>query len=796
MNSKIVKTIEFDKIIQKLSDFAFSKEAKLLCEALTPCNDLEKLEMSLEETASALSRIWKLGRPDFTGIFNVNILIERLKIGGSLNMQELLHVAVFLETTAKIKQYFRSANNDNVIDHDMNFDCLNEDFEALMPNYNMSSEIRRCIISEDEMADDASSNLKHIRRGMLHINERIHTKLQSIINGTMRKYVQDSIITMRNGRYCIPVKQEYRANIKGMIHDQSATGSTIFVEPEEVVKLNNELKELMLEEKREIEIILSALSSALYEAADEICNNYRILVKLDFIFARAAFAKSYRGVAPIYNRDKVIRLKNARHPLLDPQKTVPIDIRVGDDFDLLIITGPNTGGKTVSLKSMGLLTMMGLSGLFIPADEGSTIYPFREIFADIGDEQSIEQSLSTFSAHMVNIVRILQEADAESLCLFDELGAGTDPVEGAALAMAILESLHSRGIRTVATTHYSELKAYALSAERVENGGCEFDVDTLSPTYRLLIGLPGKSNAFAISSKLGISDEIISAAKLHLSQEQESFEDIMASLEYNRKLLEQEKREAEKYKNDIALLKKSYEQMKEKLDRRKEKIIEKATNEADEILKEAKATADEALRKLNQSGGNIRLMEEQRHRLREERQKNRDRLVKNPVVVKGQKKFEPSKLRIGDDIRVISMNLEGTVSSLPDNKGKLFVTLGIMRMQVNLSDIELIEDKTKNQSFMKSELLGNKPKSKSYSISSEIMLIGKTVDEADALLNKYLDDAYLSGLPSVRIVHGKGTGALRAYVHSNLKNKSYIKSFKLGEFGEGDSGVTIAEFGI
>lgn len=794
MNEKAIRTIEFDKIIQKLAAYAFSNEAKALCESLTPYDELEKIEKTLEETSAALSRIWKIGRPEFTGIFNVDELLGRLRVGGGLNMAELLKVAIFLETTAKVKQYFRVSSEEDV-DKEIQFDCLNSDFERLMPNFNLSSEIRRCILSEEEMADDASSNLKHIRRNIMAINERIHSKLQSIINGHMRKYVQDSIITMRNGRYCIPVKQEYRANIKGMIHDQSATGSTIFVEPEDVVRLNNEIRQLRIDEKREIEIILTTLSETVFEVEDDILNNYHILVKLDFIFAKAALAKSYRGVAPEFNNKKVIRLKNARHPLLEPDKTVPINIRVGEDFDLLIITGPNTGGKTVSLKCLGLLTMMGLSGLFIPAEEGSTIYPFKEIFADIGDEQSIEQSLSTFSSHMVNIVRILKYADEESLCLFDELGAGTDPVEGAALAMAILESLHNRGIRTVATTHYSELKTYALSTERVQNAGCEFDVETLSPTYKLLIGLPGKSNAFAISSKLGISDEIISAAKLHLSNEQESFEDIMASLEKNRKLLEKEKEEAEKYKKDIAVLKRTYEEMKSKLDKRKERIIEKATQEADEILKEAKATADDAVKKIHQAGGNVRLMEEQRHRLREEKQKNQNRVSKG-LPKKSAKKIEASKLKIGEAIRVLSMNLEGTISSLPDNKGKLFVTLGIMRMQVSLDDIELIEEKNnKVSNYTKSfSKMGHKTNSKAYSISSELMLIGKTVDDAAILLDKYLDDAYLSGLPSVRIVHGKGTGALRGYVHSSLKNKSYIKSFRLGEYGEGDSGVTIAEF--
>lgn len=795
MNKKAIQTLEFDKIIQRLSEYAFSKEAKECCNQLVPYEDLRSLEQSLEETGAALSRIWKLGRPDFSGIFDVNPLIERLRLGGTLNMQELLKAAKFLETTARVKQYFRSTNPEENQDSDLHYDCLNEEFELLMPNSNVSGEIRRCILSEEEMADDASTQLRHVRRSIMNMNERIRSKLQSVINGKMRKYVQDAIITMRNDRYCIPVKQEYRAMIKGMIHDQSSTGSTIFVEPEDVVRMNNELRELMMEENKEMEAVLASLSSLLYDCSDNLRNNYEILVKLDFVFAKAAYGKSYRGIAPRFNREKIIDLKKVRHPLLDPDKTVPIDIRVGDDFDLLIITGPNTGGKTVSLKSIGLLTMMGLSGLFIPADEGSVVYPFREIFADIGDEQSIEQSLSTFSAHMVNIVDILKKADEESLCLFDELGAGTDPVEGAALAMAILESLHRREIRTVATTHYSELKTYALSNHRVENGGCEFDVETLSPTYRLLIGLPGKSNAFAISSKLGISDEIISNAKLHLSREQESFEDIMASLEQNRKRLEMEKQEAEKYKNEIALLKKTYEQMQDKLDKRKERIIEKAIMEADDILKQAKETADDALRAFHQSSGNVRLMEEQRHRLREERAKTRNKLPKKTGPEKEVKKINPAKLKIGDAIRVISMNLEGTVSSLPDNKGKLFVTLGIMRMQVSITDLEVMEEKENRLKPDKQFYLNGRARSKAYSISSEIVLIGKTVDEAEALLNKYLDDAYLSGLPSVRIVHGKGTGALRSFVHSNLKGKSYIKSFKLGEYGEGDSGVTVAEFG-
>lgn len=793
MNEKSTKALEFDKILNKLSEFASSDEAKEQCLNLKPYTDVMYIESLIEETNAALSRIWKIGRPEFRGLFNVDDLLQRVKIGGSLLSSELLKIAKFLEMSAAVKQYARQSVNDEE-DKDITYDALNGYFELLEPNSNLSSEIQRCIISDDEIADDASSELKHIRKNIGIVNNRIHDKLQSILNIGAKSYVQEAVVTMRNGRYCIPIKSSHRAEVRGMVHDQSSTGSTLFVEPEDVVRMNNELRQLQADEKKEIDKILQNLSLMVDESGEAIAKNHDVLVKLDFIFAKAAYGKSYRGVPAEFNSNRIINLKKARHPLLDSKTAVPIDIRVGDDFNMLIITGPNTGGKTVSLKCVGLLSMMGLSGLLIPADEGSSLYPFNEIYADIGDEQSIEQSLSTFSAHMVNIVQILKEANTESLCLFDELGAGTDPIEGAALAMAILESLHKKDIRTITTTHYSELKTYALSENGVENGGCEFDVETLSPTYRLLIGIPGKSNAFAISSKLGMSDDIIDKAKEHLSMEQERFEDVMIALDNSHKQLEKEKQEIEKYKKDIVILRKTYEERQEKLDKQRDRILEQASTQADEILKQAKEEVDEAIRELNRSGNDVRKMEERRHRLREKIKQNKD-ITNKKRDNRSNSNIDISKIKIGTAVRVISMNLDGTISSLPDNKGKLFVTLGIMRVQVGINDIEIIEEKPNKNTGASGLSVNIKGlKSKAYNISPELMLIGKRADEAEAMLDKYLDDAYLSGLASVRIVHGKGTGALRNMVHCNLKNKSFVKSYKLAEYGEGDAGVTIADF--
>ena len=666
--------------------------------------------------------------------------------------------------------------------------------------YNSIPEINRCIISEEEIADDASSKLKHIRRSIAQTNDKIHSQLTNMVNTSYRTYLQDAVITMRNDRYCIPVKAEHKGNVPGMVHDQSATGSTLFIEPAAIVNLNNQLKQLAIEEQEEITVILATLSAEAGEHAQEIENNFRLLTKLDFIFARASLAIDMNASRPLFHTEHYINIRKGRHPLLDKKKVVPIDINLGKDFDLLIVTGPNTGGKTVSLKTVGLFTLMGQAGLHIPALDRSELSVFTQVYADIGDEQSIEQNLSTFSAHMTNTVSILENADENSLCLFDELGAGTDPTEGAALAIAILKHLHDRGIRTMATTHYSELKVFALTTSYVENACCEFDVETLRPTYRLLIGIPGKSNAFAISSKLGLSDDIINLAKEHISDEDESFEDLLSDLEASRKTIEAERKEIEQYKSEISTLKSKLEAKQERLDSQKDRILHDANEEARRILQEAKDVADETIRNFNKYNSNTSMkeMEQARTKVRDKiSEKNKKLTVteKQPT----HKILKPTQIKRGDMVKVVSMGLKGTISSAPDAKGDLFVQCGIMRTKVNIKDLVLINEDAMpagNKSFKKqSGSNGSRiGMNKTATLSTEINLIGKTVDEAIAELDKYLDDAYLSHAPSVRIVHGKGTGALRAAVQRHLKCIPYVKSYHLGEFGEGDAGVTIAEF--
>ena len=662
----------------------------------------------------------------------------------------------------------------------------------------LANEINRCILSEEEMADDASPKLKSIRRSKLSTNEKIHSQLTSMVNGAYRTFLQDAVITMRDNRYCIPVKAEYKSQVSGMVHDQSSTGSTFFIEPAAVVNLNNQLKELDLQEQEEIEVILGDLSSQAAVHTSELAADQKIMTTLDFIFAKAKLAMEQNATEPIFNTEHYIQIRKGRHPLLDKKKAVPIDVRLGKDFDLLVITGPNTGGKTVSLKTVGLFTLMGQAGLHIPALDRSELSIFSEVYADIGDEQSIEQSLSTFSSHMTRVVHILQHADADSLCLFDELGAGTDPTEGAALAIAILNYLHDRGIRTMATTHYSELKIYALSTNFVENACCEFDVETLRPTYRLLIGIPGKSNAFAISSKLGLSDEIIHAAKEQISKEDESFEDVIADLEQSRVTIEKEQQEIAEYKERIRTLQEQLQKKNEKIDQAKDKILRDANEKARAILQEAKDVADETIRDFNKAGASADIKE-----LEKKRQKVRDKInEKNGKLALGntqkkpadQKTVDPKKLKKGDSVKIISMNLKGIVNTLPDARGNLFVQCGIMRMQTNINDLVPVKEETITAPALQRTNTGKLKMSKSFSVSSEINLLGCTVDEAIAKLDKYLDDAYLAHLPSVRVVHGKGTGALRNAVQSHLKRLKYVKEYRLGEYGEGDAGVTIVTF--
>ena len=791
MNEKALRILEYSKIIDRLTTLAGSAPGKQLCRFLVPSDDINVIRRMQQETTDALTRIYQKGSLSFSGVTDMRASLKRLEVGSTLSISELLGVCRLLDAAKRVKAYSRSARDDE--EHPD--DSLDQMFRDLQPLSSLSAEIHRCILAEDEIADDASAKLRQIRRGMEQTHDRVRSVLTGMVNGSARMYLQDAVITQRNGRFCIPVKAEHRGQVPGMIHDQSSSGATLFIEPMAVVKLNNDLRELALQEQKEIEVILATLSEQVAQSGDALVSNIVILTELDFIFARAMLSKGYNGYEPDFNTEGIIDIRKGRHPLLDSKKVVPVDIRIGEDFDLLVISGPNTGGKTVSLKTVGLFTLMGQAGLHIPAAEHSRLSLFSEVFADIGDEQSIEQSLSTFSSHMKNIVSFWEKADERSLVLFDELGAGTDPTEGAALAIAILSDLHRRGIRTIATTHYSELKIYALDTPGVENACCEFNVETLRPTYRLLIGVPGKSNAFAISSKLGLPDSIIEEAKEHISQEAGAFEDVVAGLEDTRRQAEQELLDAQSSRREADRLRASLENKQSRLDERREKILEKAREEAQAILREAKEYADETIRRYNKMGGSFSLkeMEQERTRLRE-KLSGLEGSMTLAAKEKPKKEVKQEQLHIGDAVRVLSLNLKGTVSTLPDAKGNLFVQMGILRSQVNLSDLEILEEENALPAAGARTSSGKIKMSKSASVGTEINLLGKTTDDALTELDKYLDDAYAANLPSVRIVHGKGTGALRKAVHNYLRRQKHVKSFRLGEFGEGDSGVTIATF--
>ncbi len=791
MNEKALRVLEYNKIIDKLMLLAGSGLGKELCGKLHPCSDLDTIKVWQKETTDALARVFRKGSLGFYGLHDIRGSIKRLEIGSTLGAGELLSISSVLDATLRIKAYGTRDMADTPPD------SLDERFEALEPLSNLNNEIKRCIISEEEIADDASPTLKNIRRSMKVTNDKIHEQLNSIVNSQSSKNIlQENIITMRNGRYCIPVKQEYRSQFPGMIHDQSSSGSTIFVEPMAVVKLNNDLKELESKEAEEIERILEALSSTAALDVEKLDYNIKILPELDFIFAKALLSKQMKGSEPVFNDKGIVTIKKGRHPLIDPKKVVPIDIILGKDFNLLVITGPNTGGKTVSLKTVGLFTILGQAGLHIPAFEGSELAVFEEVYADIGDEQSIEQSLSTFSSHMTNTVSILEKATYKSLVLFDELGAGTDPTEGAALAMSILTDLHKRGIRTMATTHYSELKVYALSTEGVSNACCEFDVETLRPTYRLLIGIPGKSNAFAISSKLGLPDYIIEEAKNLIGKQDKSFEDLISDLEKNRITIENERLEIARLKQEAENLRQKLAAKNERIDQAKEKILAQANESARDILREAKEVADRTIKNFNKwsaEGGLNKEMENERNSIRE-----RLNASESKLSIKGKHKpkkvAKASEFKLGDSVNVLSLGLKGTVSSLPNGKGDLYVQMGILRSQVNISDLELIDEPVITGPNLNRTGSGKIKMSKAATISPEVNLIGKTVDEALSALDKYLDDAYLSHLPQVTVIHGRGTGALRNAVHSHLKRTKYVKSYREGAFGEGGQGVTIVEF--
>lgn len=790
MNQKALKVLEYDKIIQLLAEQATSDAGKKRCLELVPMTDKQLITDAQAQTADALSRIYRKGSISFGGLKDPGFQMKRLEIGGCLNAAELLSICTLLEITRRAKAYSRE-NRD-----DLPADSLDVLFAGLEPLTPLLEEIRRCILAEDEISDDASPALHSVRRTIRNINDKIHGAMNNLLNSsTTRSYLQDAVITMRNGRYCLPVKAEYKGQVPGMIHDQSSTGSTLFIEPMSVVKLNNDLKEAFLKEQEAIEAVLAELSNLTAQYAAYLLDNYRILADLDFIFAKANLAKIQNGMAPIFNTEGRIRIRQGRHPLLDPKKVVPIDVHLGDTFHLLIITGPNTGGKTVSLKTVGLFTLMGQAGLHIPAKDRSELAIFDDVYADIGDEQSIEQSLSTFSSHMTNIVSILKHATPQSLVLFDELCAGTDPDEGAALAISILDRLRQDGIRTMATTHYSEIKLYALSTTGVENACCEFSVQTLSPTYRLLIGIPGKSNAFAISSKIGLPADLIEDAKTRITKENENFEDVIADLEQSRLTIEKEQAEINRYKEEAASLKKQLEEKQERLNHSRDRVLQEANQQAAAILKEAKDLADETIRNFHKYGKthmDASAMEKDREKIRKKMAKAQS---KSSIQKKEQINHNvPKKLRLGDSVKILSMNLKGTVHTLPDAKGNLFVQAGILRYQTNIRDLILVNDDATPAVHNTKTGAGKLKMSKSLSVSPEINLIGKTVDEALMELDKYLDDAYLAHLKSVRIVHGKGTGALRKAVQGHLKRQKYVKAFHLGEFGEGDAGVTIAEF--
>ena len=789
MNQKTLVKLEYNKIIEMLTGHASSPAGKEWCRKLKPMTSPGDIQAAQEQTAAAFTRIVKKGRLSFSGNCPVEDSMKRLEIGAVLGSGDLLRICKLLEAAGRAKAYGRHETTDELSD------CLDSYFEQLQPISVLSGDIRRCIIEEDEISDDASSTLKNIRRQMGQINDKVHGTLNSMVNGSLRTYLQDPIITMRGDRYCIPVKAEHRSHVQGLIHDQSSTGSTLFIEPMAVVKLNNDLKELYAKEQEEIQVILARLSAGAAEHIPAIRLDFSVLTELDFIFARGSLALDMNASMPLFNTEGRIHIREGRHPLLDKHTVVPITVTLGDAFDLLIVTGPNTGGKTVSLKTVGLFTLMGQAGLHIPALDRSELSVFQDVYADIGDEQSIEQSLSTFSSHMTNIVSFLKQVDERSLVLFDELGAGTDPTEGAALATSILNHLHERGIRTMATTHYSELKVYALTTPGVENACCEFDVETLRPTYHLLIGIPGKSNAFAIAGKLGLPSYIIEEAKRHLSEQDESFEDLLADLETSRRTIEKEQDEIASYRRELERLKNEASQKQKRLDEQKERILREANEKAHAILAEAKDVADETIRNFHKFGKeNISAADMERERERLRKKMNSTATGMSQEAKKPKKQHKPGDFRLGESVRVLSMNLNGTVGSLPDSKGNVTVQMGILRSQVHISDLEIIEDTPAySAKQMHKTGKGKMKMGKAFSVSPEINLLGKTVDEAVAELDKYLDDASLAHLSTVRVVHGKGTGALRTGIHNYLKRQKRVKSYRLGAFGEGDAGVTIVE---
>ena len=797
MEDKTLKILEFDKIIERLAEHASSEAGRELCLKLSPSSGFRHISVWQKNTSDACSRIRLSGSTlSFRGVKDIGDILKRLDIGAVLSAAELLRVSSVLTVSDRAKR-FDSLDDEHE-------DSLSEMFSMIEPLVNINRGIQTAVLDEDTIADDASPGLAAVRQKIKRTETSVHETMAAKLN-SCRDYLTDAVITQRDGRYCLPVKSEYKSKVPGMVHDASSTGLTLFIEPMAVVSLNNELKELTVEEQREIEKVLRGLSESLMPYTDTINDNIKLLKRLDMIFAKALFSAEVGGVEPKFSRDRSIDLKEARHPLIDPKSVVPVSVRLGSEFGLLIVTGPNTGGKTVSLKTTGLLTLMAQAGLHIPAAEGSVMGIYEDVYADIGDEQSIEQSLSTFSAHMTNTVHILEKADSHSLCLFDELGSGTDPTEGAALGIAILDFLHNMKTNTMATTHYAEIKAYALETDGVENACCEFDVETLKPTYRLLIGVPGKSNAFAISERLGLPSYIIDEAKRRIKVENESFEELIKKLNEDKIGAERAREEADSYKAEAESLRNRLKQREERLETNRDKIIADAKAEAQRILKNAKETADSAIKNINRlkSVDDYRKAEQERERLRKQL---KDSAGGQIIGEKGPSRpVSAKKLQVGDIVRIMPMGgVNGTVSSLPDKDNNFFVQIGFMKSKVNVKDVELAQgagtaaylESAKNA---KTGSAGTVKKDKKFSpksltVSPEINLIGMTTDEARPVLEKYLDDAYLAHISPVRVVHGRGTGALKNMTHDYLKRLKYVDSYRLGVFGEGDTGVTVVTF--
>ena len=789
MNEKVLRVLEYDKIVERLADRASSNLGKELAGELMPSTDFDEIKQALKETTDAVTCILRKGSPPLGGIHDIRSSIQRAVAGGMLNPGELLRVADVLRVSRKLKGYITQDKMELEDTNTILLLCSN-----LGTNRTLEDRLDQSIESEDQLSDYASPALASIRRDIRRLQDSIKDKLNSIIRSAQnKKIMQDAVVTLRGDRYVVPVKAEYRSQFPGLVHDISQSGATIFIEPLAVVEANNEIRQLKNKEEREIERILMELTGEVANNADLLTENVKLLSRIDFAFAKARLSLDIKGVEPVLNTERRIVIKKGRHPLIDPAVVVPVDISLGDSFSTMIITGPNTGGKTVTLKTTGLFVLMAQAGLHIPAAENSEMCVFRKVFADIGDEQSIEQSLSSFSSHMKNIVNILNEVDEDSLVLFDELGAGTDPTEGAALATAILDRLTKRGIRTMATTHYSELKIYAMTTPGVQNACCEFDVETLRPTYRLLVGIPGRSNAFSISKRLGLDEGIIEDAKNFLTGEDIQFEELLSDIQKNRLETEKEREQATREMREIERLKEAAREQKKKIEDEKENILNQARKEARSILADARRQAEAIMERLKElekayHQQNVeREMMELKQNVRQKINELDERMAESVLPRKGYAK-PPESLKPGDTVMIINLNQKGTVLEAPDKDGNVLIQAGIMKIKMHITQLRLVDEQRNiTDSIQNTRVSGVK----SGNVGLELDIRGLNIEEARVKIDKYIDDVVIAGLHEVSIIHGKGTGALRKGVHEFLSKHPHVKSFRLGKYGEGETGVTI-----